>query len=270
MFIDNPVYHSQAANHCEFAFLIIQSIHWPAGITLLMNLLVFRLCYQSIKFRSIESFFLKRIHSSCTLFICCILLSIRFMVFIRVRFVFILSCSPRAFPTKTSEKNYNKNRAFCWWQIERVNEHIITDFVETSDEGETEKVVTATITTLNGAKSTQSRDMCTHAATSHKTECDLNIYELECELIEWAEWEWARQWIKMWCDNATNHHMECSERCERASVCVRACLCINDNVYTLIHMYVWCVCTFLMSTSNWMLNRTHYTIHNERADFSLN
>lgn len=179
-------------------------------------------------------------------------------------------CSPRASPTRTNE-NKNKNRTFCLWQIERVNEHIITDFVKTRDKGN--KVVTTTITT-SMVRSAHNRDMCTYThththmyvMTSHKTECDLNIYELACELIEWAEWEWVRLWIKMWCDNATNHHMECS-------MCVHACWCmlyICTHI-TRIHILCMYVCMHvLMSTSNWMLNHTHYTIYNERADFSLN
>lgn len=99
------------------------------------------------------------------------------------------------------------------------------------------KVVATTTTTtiiISMVRSAYNHDMCTHAMSSDKTECDLNIYELECELIEWAEWEWVRQWIKMWCDNAANHHMECSE-CERA--CVHAYICSRNNVFICMHFF---------------------------------
>lgn len=113
----------------------------------------------------------------------------------------------------------------------------------------------------NGAKSTQSCNMCTHAMTVHRTECDFNIYELKCELIEQALSENELNYeIKMRCDNATNHHMKCSV-C--VCPCVRACCCFIHKIYLFI-----CVC--FNATSNWMLNHTHYTIYNERADFSSN
>lgn len=145
---------------------------------------------------------------------------------------FFCACSTTNVPGPNEWKTETETEQFCSWQIERVNEHILSlTLLKTWDKGQ-KRVVTTTITASMVRRAhthKHNRDMCTHAMTSHKTECDLNIYELECELIEWAEWEWERrQWIKMWCDNATNHHVECSVRV-RVHACMRAYCTYNHD-----------------------------------------
>lgn len=75
IFIETPEYHSQTANQNGFTFILF--------------VFVFRFCYQSIKFCSIE-------------FICCIIIDTIYGFYSCT--ISVLSCSPRASLTNSERK----------------------------------------------------------------------------------------------------------------------------------------------------------------------